>query len=44
VFFVPIRETNLVINVPRSDWAKNVLEPVGFGNYILMEIPIPTAQ
>jgi len=41
-FFVPIRETNLVINVPRSDWVKYVLEPTGFGNYILMEMPVPS--
>ncbi len=41
-FFVPIRETNLVVNIPRSDWVKYVLEPVGFGNYVLMEMPVPS--
>jgi hypothetical protein len=40
-FFAPIREVNLVIGVPRSDWVKNVLEPVEFGNYFLMEMPVP---
>lgn len=39
--FTPIRDTNLVINVPRSDWVKYVLEPVGIGSYILMEMPVP---
>jgi hypothetical protein len=40
-FFAPIQEVNLVIGVARSDWLKNVLEPVGFGNYTLMEMPVP---
>ncbi len=40
-FFTPIREVNLVINMARSDWVKYVLEPVGFGDYILMEMPVP---
>ncbi len=41
-FFNPIREANLVMNLAGSDWVKYVLEPVGFGNYILMEMPVPT--
>ena len=40
-FFAPIQDVNLVIGVARSDWLKNVLEPVGFGNYVLMEMPVP---
>jgi hypothetical protein len=40
-FLAPIQDVNLVIGVARSDWLKNVLEPVGFGNYILMEMPVP---
>jgi len=40
-FFIPIREANLVIDVARSDWVKDVLEPIGFGKYILFELPIP---
>ncbi len=41
-FFVPIQEINLVIIMARSDWVKYVLEQVGFGNYMLMEMPVPT--
>jgi hypothetical protein len=41
-FLAPIRDTNLVVNIPRSDWVKYVLEPVGFGNYVLMEMPVPS--
>lgn len=40
-FFTPFQEANLGINIPRSSWVKDVLEPIGFGKYILFELPIP---
>lgn len=40
-FFTPFQEANLGVNIPRSSWVKDVLEPIGFGKYILFEMPIP---
>ncbi len=40
-FFTPVEEANLGISIPRSSWIKDVLEKIGFGKYILFELPIP---
>ncbi len=39
--FVPIKPTRLPVTIARSDWVKNVLEPLGVGEYVLMEMPVP---
>lgn len=39
--FVPIKSTKLPITVARSDWVKKVLELLGIGEYVLMEILVP---
>lgn len=39
--FAPFQDSKLSVNIPRSDWVKNVLEPIGFGEYVLMEMPVP---
>ncbi len=39
--FAWIQQTPLSIYVPRSDWLKDVLEPIGVGNYVFSEIRVP---
>lgn len=38
---VPVKSGSVRISIYRSDWVKNVLEPLGIGKYILLELPIP---
>jgi hypothetical protein len=39
--FVSIKPARLPITLARSDWVTNVLEPLGIGEYVSMEIPLP---
>lgn len=39
--FVPVRSHGARFRVSRSDWVKTVLEPLGFGKYMLLEVRVP---
>ncbi len=41
-FVTPTKALQLQIPIARSDWVKSILEPLGIGSYILMEMPVPS--
>lgn len=38
---VPVKPSKLPMTFARSDWVTNVLEPLGVGEYVSMEVPLP---
>lgn len=40
-FITPTKTLQLYIPIARSDWVKLILEPLGIGTYILMDMPVP---
>jgi len=38
---LPFDHVRWEIGVAQSDWIKNILEPTGFGEYILLNLPLP---
>lgn len=38
---VPLDKVTVAVQVPRSSWINNVLTPIGYGDYIVAEIPRP---
>lgn len=41
-FIAPTKTLQLSIPIARSDWVKSILEPLGMGSYVLMEMPVPS--
>jgi hypothetical protein len=41
-FITPTKTLQLSIPIARSDWVKSILEPLGMGSYVLMEMPVPS--
>jgi hypothetical protein len=40
-FLLSLKPTTVQIPIARSDWVKHILEPLGVGTYVLMEVRIP---
>ena len=38
---VPLDKATVAVQIPRSSWISNVLTPIGYGDYIVAEIPRP---
>lgn len=39
---LPVASSNGTLNIPHSDWLKNILEPIGVGRYMSLTLRFPT--